>query len=32
VQAKLASEYPNDQATGYLPNMLRGAISIKKPL
>lgn len=32
VQAKLTSEYPNDQATGYLPNMLRGAISIKKPL
>lgn len=32
VQAKLAVEYPNDKATGYQPNMLRGAISLKKPL
>jgi hypothetical protein len=32
VQAKLAAEYPNDQATGYLPNTLRGAVSLKKPL
>lgn len=32
VQAKLAEMYPNDQATGYLPNMLRGAISIEKPM
>ncbi|MDD5366458.1 MAG: DUF3365 domain-containing protein [Gallionellaceae bacterium] len=32
VKAKLATEYPNDQATGYLPNMLRGAVSLKKPL
>lgn len=32
VKAKLAAEYPNDQATGYLPNMLRGAASLKKPL
>jgi hypothetical protein len=32
VKAKLAAEYPNDQATGYLPNMLRGAVSLKKPL
>lgn len=32
VKAKLAEEYPNDQATGYLPNMLRGAASLKKPL
>lgn len=32
VQAKLAAEYPHDQATGYLPNMLRGAVSLKKPL
>nr|WP_240754735.1 DUF3365 domain-containing protein [Parasulfuritortus cantonensis] len=32
VKAKLAAEYPTDQATGYLPNMLRGAISVKKPL
>lgn len=32
VKAKLAAEYPGDQATGYLPNMLRGAVSLKKPL
>ncbi|MFA5080938.1 MAG: DUF3365 domain-containing protein [Hydrogenophilaceae bacterium] len=32
VKARLATEYPNDQATGYLPNMLRGAVSLKKPL
>lgn len=32
VQAKLAELYPNDQATGYLPNMLRGAISVTQPL
>ncbi|MFZ5483723.1 MAG: Tll0287-like domain-containing protein [Pseudomonadota bacterium] len=32
VKAKLAAEYPNDQATGYLPNMLRGAATVKKPL
>ncbi len=32
VQARLATEYPNDKATGYLPNMLRGAISIQRPL
>lgn len=32
VKAKLAAEYPNDQAIGYLPNMLRGAVSLKKPL
>lgn len=32
VKAKLAAEYPNDQATGYLPNMLRGAVSLKRPL
>lgn len=32
VKAKLAVEYPGDQATGYLPNMLRGAITVKKPL
>lgn len=32
VQAKLTAEYPHDQATGYLPNMLRGAVSLKKPL
>ncbi len=32
VKAKLALEYPNDQATGYLPNRLRGAVSLKRPL
>lgn len=32
VKAKLAALYPNDQATGYKPNMLRGAVSLKKPL
>ncbi|NTV96990.1 MAG: DUF3365 domain-containing protein [Thiobacillus sp.] len=32
VKAKLAELYPNDQATGYLPNMLRGAVSLKKPM
>lgn len=32
VKAKLAAEYPNDQATGYLPNMLRGAVSLKKAM
>jgi hypothetical protein len=32
VQAKLSAEYPNDKATGYLPNTLRGAASLKRPL
>lgn len=32
VKAKLASEYPNDQATGYQLNQFRGAISITRPL
>lgn len=32
VKAKLAEDYPADQATGYLPNMLRGAITVKRPL
>lgn len=32
VKAKLASEYPNDKATGYTAGMLRGLISIKRPL
>lgn len=32
VKAKLAELYPNDKATGYKPNMLRGAVSLKKPL
>lgn len=32
VKARLATDYPHDQAVGYLPNMLRGAVSLKKPL
>lgn len=32
VQAKLKELYPNDQATGYSVGMLRGAVSLKKPL
>ncbi|MBK6742164.1 MAG: DUF3365 domain-containing protein [Hydrogenophilales bacterium] len=32
VKAKLATEYPNDKATGYKAGMLRGLISIKRPL
>lgn len=32
VKAKLAVEYPADKATGYKAGMLRGLISIKRPL
>jgi len=32
VKAKLAADYPHDQATGYKAGMVRGIISIKKPL
>lgn len=32
VKAKLAAEYPADKATGYKAGMLRGLISIKRPL
>ncbi len=32
VKAKLATEYPNDKATGYAPGMIRGVLSIRKPL
>lgn len=32
VKARLAAEYPHDKATGYKPGMLRGGISIKRPL
>lgn len=32
VKAKIATEYPGDQAIGYLPNRLRGAVSLSKPL
>lgn len=32
VKARLAAEYPHDKATGYSPGMIRGGISIKRPL
>lgn len=32
VKAKLATEYPLDQATGYQEGELRGAVSIKQPM
>lgn len=32
VKARLAAEYPHDQATGYTPGQLRGGVSIKRPL
>lgn len=32
VKARLASEYPHDKATGYSQGMIRGGISIKRPL
>lgn len=32
VKARLAAEYPHDKATGYEPGMIRGGISIKRPL
>jgi hypothetical protein len=32
VKARLAAEYPHDQATGYSPGMIRGGISIKRRL
>ncbi len=32
VRARLKQEYPNDQATGYQPGDLRGAIVIRRPL
>ncbi len=32
VKAKLAAEYPDDKATGYGPGMVRGIVSIKRPL
>ena len=32
VKARLKQEYPNDQATGYQPGELRGAIVIRRPL
>lgn len=32
VKAKLAAEYPQDKATGYVPGTIRGILSMKKPL
>ncbi|HXU94086.1 MAG TPA: DUF3365 domain-containing protein [Gallionella sp.] len=32
VKARLAEDYPHDQATGYVPGQIRGAVSIKRPL
>lgn len=32
VKARLAEEYPHDQATGFTPGQIRGAVSIKRPL
>ena len=32
VKARLASEYPLDKATGYAPGMVRGIVSITRPL
>ncbi|MFP5409713.1 MAG: DUF3365 domain-containing protein [Gammaproteobacteria bacterium] len=32
VKARLAAEYPLDKATGYAPGMIRGIVSIQRPL
>ena len=32
VKARLAADYPLDKATGYAPGMLRGIVSIRRPL
>lgn len=32
VKARLAEDYPHDQATGYAPGQIRGAVSVKRPL
>lgn len=32
VKARLHSDYPHDQATGYSAGQIRGAVSIKRPL
>ena len=32
VKARLAAEYPLDKATGYGPGMVRGIVSVKRPL
>ena len=31
LKARLAAEYPQDQATGYRPGMVRGIVSIRRP-
>jgi len=31
-RAKLAAEYPDDKAVGYSAGMIRGLLSIRKPL
>lgn len=32
VKARLAAEYPLDKATGYAPGMIRGIVSVQRPL
>lgn len=32
VKARLAAEYPLDKATGYAPGMMRGIVSLQRPL
>lgn len=32
VKAVLATEYPQDKATGYAPGMIRGIVSVQRPL
>lgn len=32
VKALLESEYPHDQATGFTPGQVRGAVTVKRPL
>lgn len=32
VKARLAAEYPFDKATGYAPGMIRGIVSVQRPL
>jgi hypothetical protein len=32
VKARLAEDYPHDQAIGYVPGQVRGGVSVKRPL
>lgn len=32
LKAALVKDYPHDQATGYLPGQVRGALTVKRPL